>query len=331
MRHAGLCIKRQYSAFAGVARGGEKCNVLFERLVRRGFVTTSACLHNRARLYHVHHKPLYHVIGEPDSRYRRAVPARQVMQRLMRLDAALLSPDLDWLTTPAEKRAWLWTYTDAAVSDTRDPRVTDPIDRLPGTFPLGLDATGRLFVLYLVTAPWTEDFRLFLQAHTPLLEAAPTWTLRLVFSPTLGRVVDDFTTAVHEELESPLADANEVSWFFFHRRRGTDWRSYLKADSDALAAKVARCLKAYRGPRFALLYRRWLVENEAALTPVSPRIREALAAGRAGVECVVLPYDYEPFSPLVRRRRRSRRRIKVEDERVDETSRAQNPALNLCP
>jgi hypothetical protein len=331
MRHAGLCIKRQYGAFAGIARGGEKCNVFFEKLVRRGFVTTSACLHNRARLYHVHHKPLYHAIGEPDSRYRRAVPARHVMQRLMRLDAALLGPDLDWLTTPAEKRAWLRIHNDGAGSDTRDPRVTDAIDRLPGTFPLGLDLNGRLVILYLVTMPWTEDFRLFLHGHEPLLEAAPTWTLRLVFPPTLQRVVEDYTTAVHEELESPLADPNEVNWFFFHRRRGTDWRTYLKPDSEAMAAKVMRCLKAYRGPRFALLYRRWLVEDEAALKPVSPCIREALAAGHAGLECVVLPHDYEPFSPLVRRRRRTRRRITAEDEKGDKASRAQNPALNLGP
>jgi hypothetical protein len=41
MRHAGLCIKRQYGAFAGVPPGGEKCNVFFQKLVRRGFATTS--------------------------------------------------------------------------------------------------------------------------------------------------------------------------------------------------------------------------------------------------------------------------------------------------
>jgi hypothetical protein len=50
MRHAGLCIKRQYGAFAGIRPGGEKCNAFFLKLVRRGFATTSACLHNRARL-----------------------------------------------------------------------------------------------------------------------------------------------------------------------------------------------------------------------------------------------------------------------------------------
>jgi hypothetical protein len=37
MRHAGLCVKRQYAAFAGIANGGEKCNAFFDKLVSRGF------------------------------------------------------------------------------------------------------------------------------------------------------------------------------------------------------------------------------------------------------------------------------------------------------
>jgi hypothetical protein len=56
MRHAGLCVKRQYAAFAGIANGGEKCNAFFEKLARRGIVVATPCVHNRAQLYHVHHK-----------------------------------------------------------------------------------------------------------------------------------------------------------------------------------------------------------------------------------------------------------------------------------
>jgi hypothetical protein len=56
MRHAGVCVKRQYAAFACIANGGEKCNAFFEKLVRRGIAVAAPCLHNRAQLYHVHHK-----------------------------------------------------------------------------------------------------------------------------------------------------------------------------------------------------------------------------------------------------------------------------------
>jgi hypothetical protein len=335
MRHAGLCIKRQYGAFAGVPPGGEKCNVFFEKLVRRRFAAASPCLHNRARLFHLHYKPLYHAIGEPDSRYRRAVPAGQVKHRLMRVDAALISPDLDWLTTRTEKLAWLDMHRSRDGSAPFADPFADRSELLPGTFPIGVDATGRLVIVYVVTAPWTEDFRLFLKGHEAMLAAAPTWTLRVVFPASLQRVVGDYTSAVHEELESPLADPSEVGWFFFHRRRGTDWREYTKPGTEALKGKAVRCSTAYSGPRFALLYRRWLVEGEAALTPVSPCIREALAAGRAGLECVVLPHDYEPFSPLVSRRREPRRLHTVENKKREHhgeaTSRGHNPALNLGP
>src|SRR5437868_12081064 len=91
MRHAGLSLKRQYATFAGIANGGEKCNAFFAKLVRRGIAVAVPCVHNRAQLYHVHHKPLYHAIGEQDSRFRRAVPARAATERLIRLDAALMS------------------------------------------------------------------------------------------------------------------------------------------------------------------------------------------------------------------------------------------------
>ena len=47
MRHAGVCVPRQYARFAGVAYGA-KCNALFDRLVRSGFAHAIDCIHNRA-------------------------------------------------------------------------------------------------------------------------------------------------------------------------------------------------------------------------------------------------------------------------------------------
>ena len=106
MRHAGVCVPRQYARFAGVAYGA-KCNAFFDKLVRRGYARANDCIHNRARLYHVHHKPLYHVIGEAASRFRRPVSPRLAIERLMLLDAVLTTPDLEWLTTASEKAAYL--------------------------------------------------------------------------------------------------------------------------------------------------------------------------------------------------------------------------------
>ncbi|MBI4484891.1 MAG: hypothetical protein HY655_02665, partial [Acidobacteria bacterium] len=187
MRHAGLCVKRQYAAFAGIANGGEKCSAFFEKLVRGGYAVASDCVHNRARLYHVHHKPLYHAIGDPESRYRRPVPARRAAERLMRLDAALTNPDLDWLTTRSEKVAYL----------------------------------------KLRTAPESA-------AH------------------------------LAEAMVQDVADLANLKRYFFHRRRGTDPTTV----PESLRAFLERCAQVFAGPRFALLYRRWLTDGDAALSGV---------------------------------------------------------------
>jgi hypothetical protein len=260
MRHSGLCVKRQYADFASIANGGDRCNALFTKLVRRGFATGVECIHSRARLYHVHHKPLYHAIGEPDNRYRRTVPARAAAERLVRLDAALIDPELDWLTTPSEK-----------------------VDRLsaspPTPFPIGIDATGRPVFVYIAMKPWTDDFRSFLSAHVPLIAVTPTWTLRIVFPKALHRVVPEYQRALYDELESRLDQQtlNDLSWYFFHCRRRTDWNECRRAGLDAITTRFAACERAFKGPRFARLYRLWLTDEKGALTTVPSSVSEAFA------------------------------------------------------
>jgi hypothetical protein len=331
MRHSGLCVKRQYAAFAGIANGGEQCNALFDKLVRRGFAIAVECIHNRARLHHIHHKPLYHAIDAADSRYRRTVPARAAAERLMRLDAALISPDLEWLTTRSEKLAHLAARTASGSSESSaEPAADGRLDLLPGTFPIGVDATGRTVLVYVATKPWTDDFRAFLVGHLPLLVVTPTWTLRIMFPSPLQRVVPHYQQAVHEELASRLdpQTANDLQWYFFHTRRQTDWREYTGAGGDVVKQRFARCAKAFRGPRFARLYRRWLTEHEAALTPVPLSVSEAFGAGRARLECIVLPHDYDRFSPLVSHRRARGARVTADAEEGDARRRGVNPFLN---
>lgn len=330
MRHSGLCVKRQYAAFAGIANGGEKCNALFRKLVRRGFAIATECIHNRANLFHVHAKPLYHAIGEPDNRYRRTVPARAVGERLMRLDSALVSPDVEWLTTRAEKLAYaksrLALCARDSNSDVASGQTGNFATQFPGTFPIGIDASGRLLLLFLATTPWTDDFRTFLVGYIALLSVSPTWILRVVFPRALGRTVPAYEMVVQEELESPLgADTTrELQHYFFHRRRVTD----LATLPDTLRARLNRYSEVYGGPRFSHLYRRWRVDQQAAFAPVPSAVQTALANGRAAVECVVLPHTYDHLSPLVNGEHLRRRRHTADAEEGDEAPRAINPPLN---
>ena len=74
MLHSGVCLLRQYTAFAGIVHG-QKTRKFFAKLVRRGYARAYACRHNRGRLYHLQHKPLYRAIGRTDSSHRRPLSA----------------------------------------------------------------------------------------------------------------------------------------------------------------------------------------------------------------------------------------------------------------
>ena len=139
MRHSGICIPRQYASFAGIANGGRRCSAFFDKLVKRGYAHEIRCVHNRERVYHVHRKPLYFLIGEASSRYRRPLSPRVAVERLMLLDAILAVGDIEWLITAAEKAAYLDGLKTKATddrpqqptSDVARPRPSSPSSALP--------------------------------------------------------------------------------------------------------------------------------------------------------------------------------------------------------
>jgi hypothetical protein len=207
LRHGGVCVPRQYARFAGIANGGDKCYAFFDKLIRRKYAIPCECVHNRARLYRIHYKPLYRAIAEVESRYRRPVPAGRAVERVMLLDAVLESPNLNWLTSKAERVAYLAALNGpVSAAHTLDARATtQPPQRVTASsspFPIGIDAAGRALLLYLVTVPWTQEFRTFLRARATFLRSVPTWTLRFVFPRPLDRAYDSYRQVIHEELDA---------------------------------------------------------------------------------------------------------------------------------
>jgi hypothetical protein len=302
MRHAGVCIPRQYASFAGIANGGRRCNAFFDKLVKRGHAHEIRCVHNRARVYHVHHKPLYFLIGEASSRYRRPVSPRVAVERVMLLDAVLAVGDIEWLTTPAEKSAYLERLkAEAAVATPPQLSVNaapSAPSSLASVLPIGVTTEGRTLLLYLANEPTTETFRTFLQTHVGLLRVAPSWTIRIVFPRPLDHAYDAYQTVIHEELELPLHSATigELESHFELRQqaaRGEPMhpltQGFLRKGNEVFAA-----------PRFIAMYHRWLKHGNAVFAgPSSPAIAEALSSGRGQVESVVLPHPYRHLAPLV--------------------------------
>lgn len=219
MSHSGVCLPRHYATFAGVAYG-HKVNRFFERLVSRGFASVCPCLHNRALVYHVRHRPLYSAIEQSHSRLRRPVPAASVMPRLMLLDTVLEAPEVAWFTGEDDKAEHFTTRT--GIPRERLPQQPcggggAASSRLfPDALPIGVEAPNRALFVYPATRSSLVDFRPFLRRHHTLLAVLPAWTLRLVAPPDERLVEAAWQAVVECEILSllGLADGTErrVEW-----------------------------------------------------------------------------------------------------------------------
>src|SRR6267143_1219800 len=188
MRHAGVCLQRQYNAFAGTVHG-QRTRAFFAKLLRRRHASCYECRHNRGHVYQVHHLPLYKGIGQPNSRHRRPIAAGRVVDRLMILDAILRGTDITWLAAGNEIRSYVAGLPSPAggtLTTEPEQRASMAVDLSAETLRIGVDPNGRTVLLRLVTPTGPEDFRTFLGRAAPLLVSLPTWTLQLAFPRALS-------------------------------------------------------------------------------------------------------------------------------------------------
>jgi hypothetical protein len=182
-RHSGVCVMRQYSAFAGVVFG-HTTRKFFTKLERLGWVSTYDCARKRARIYHVRHRELYEAIGDAESRLRRPPTVPRALERIMLLDVILNEPDLVWLATSEEKMTHVPAFT--AITKDSLPQMTtpqgsyEPVRYFPDQVPIGIHPDGRWIVVCLLTQDARRELRTFLERHLMFLAALPTWTLRVV-------------------------------------------------------------------------------------------------------------------------------------------------------
>jgi hypothetical protein len=295
MLHAGVCLGRQYCAFAGIEYGAPVTN-LFKALYTRRFATPQVCGHHRARLFHLHYKPLYAAIGEADNRFRRPMTLARAVERLMLLDAVMADRSRTWLGTERDK---VHHFAGLGVQRHDLPSLTfrsvdeETVRFFPEKLPIGIDGDGRTPVfLYLVTRSTPMDFRLFLERHAELLRCLPAWTIRLLVPPHLTDAATLHRDAFAEHLSRPLPSdvVEELRWYFRACRDGG-------VDLDE---RYYRAQAAFAGPRFRALYRRWLMDGERVLDAVMSPVLVDVVARRVGVlETQVLPHPYLHLLPLV--------------------------------
>jgi hypothetical protein len=300
MLHAGVCVPRQYARFCGIVHGA-KTRKFFAKLVRLQYASTYDCRHNRARLYHLNQRALYAAIGEADSRLRKPVTLNRAIQRLMVLDAIVEDPDLVWLGAADEKAAHLLALTRIEQADLPHVAVGEGEARtvryFPDRLPIGIHLAGRGVVVYVVTDPWLDEFRLFLERHAALLRSLPAWTLRIVVPPQFPDIAQRSKQVVWNQLLTPLKTEmlDELRWYFEQvRSHPTSSRS------DDLDERLYRARDAFSAPRFKALYKAWKQNGEPALAGAgSHAISDAVDAGAGRVETLELGHRYGHLSPLV--------------------------------
>ena len=126
----------------------------------------------------------------------------------------------------------------------------DRVRLFPDRLPIGIDPTGRVVLLYLMTAVVYDEFSGFLQRHAGLLRTLPGWTLRLLFFKTIGESGAAFRQAVRDELASPLSAAEiaGLKRYFEQVRHAALARTWLPSD-----ARFRRIHEAFDATRYRVL------------------------------------------------------------------------------
>ena len=296
MLHAGVCVRRQYCAFARISYGRAVCD-FFGSLVKHRYASPHRCGSPRWRVFHVHHKGLYKAIGEPDNRHRKPMAVARAVERLMLLDGVLTDPQPTWLATERDKVAYFTLTHRIPRQDlpslTFRAQDSETVRYFPEKLPIGLDADGRthLFV-FLVVQDVPIDFRTFLERHAELLRALPAWTVRLVVPAAKRTAIALYETAFQEHLGSPLRPSvvADLRWYF-------QARGQRPGDSEE---RFDQAVKAFAAPRFQGLYRAWMDRGDQVLeATLSATLADAIARGSGRLECHVLSHQYTHLSPLV--------------------------------
>ena len=192
MLHSGVCMLRQYCAYAHLVHG-QKTRDFFSTLVARRLATAYSAAHRRARIFHIHGKRLYTAISEPNNRNRKPITLGRAIERLMILDAVIAEPQMRWLGSEKEKVEYFRQATSLRVGELpsisfgQAPRQT--VRYFPDKLPIGVTGDGRTHVfLYLINRDAPVDFRAFVNRHAELFRALPEWELRLLVPEHSARV-----------------------------------------------------------------------------------------------------------------------------------------------
>jgi hypothetical protein len=304
--HGGFCLRRQFSAFAGVSYGKNVCDFL-ESLVERHLARRFSVRRDRGYVYHLHARPIYRAIAQAENRNRRSASSALIARKLMVLDYVLAHLDVDWIATEQDKVSLFAERFGVSVADlpqkfyvAEQPDVPVTVRYFIHKLPVAVVGDPPVVTfLFLALEPSARPFEQFLQDHGRLLTRLPAWTIVAVGqseSPALQtceRVFARFSPASAAGNDDAIA--GDLLWYFERR---------VAVDADALASlsiadidrfRVLR--KRFQAPAFEARFRAWRGEQaEGADTLVG--FADPSVAGRGRLVIHHLNFDYSQFGSL---------------------------------
>jgi hypothetical protein len=303
--HSGYCLRRQYSAFAGIRYGKNVCDFL-ETLVARGLAERFTQRADRGLIYHLQARSLYRALGQDDNRNRRGASAALIARKIMVLDYVLRHAEVDWLSTEDEK-------VDLFEARYGVPRRDLPQRVFAASAPVA-SGTTRCFTnklpiavvgdppvasfVCLVTDSTGRGLEQFLKDHGRLFAWLPAWTVIAISANPTALLACEATFQRHVQQPTATASASteDLAWFFT-TRQAVD-QGDVSGLSVAAIDRFRTLREAFRRPIFDELYLSWRREGDAALVRHAASVRQPALRSVGTLVTELLPFDYSQFGSL---------------------------------
>jgi hypothetical protein len=302
--HSGYCLRRQYSAFAGVRYGKNVCDFL-ETLVERQLAERFTQRADRGLIYHLQARSIYRALGEDGNRNRREASAALIARKIMVLDYVLRRQEIDWLATERDK------------VDLFAERCGVPLADLPhhvfAASKVGAMGTTRYFThklpvavagdppvayfVHLATDGTGRGFQHFLADHARLFAWLPAWTVVAIGSSPAALTACEavFARSVQHPAPTSTTGVDDLRSFVATRRM-VDQGDLTRLSVSAID-RYRSLREQFSGATFEALYVDWCKRGEPALAAyATPNGRPTRSVGQLVTD--LLTFDYSQFGSL---------------------------------
>jgi len=305
--HSGFCLRRHYTAFAGLQYGAGVRDFL-DRLVSRRLARRIDFRRDRGHVYHLCNSSIYNAIGQDDNRNRRRTSAALIARKLMLLDYVLAHPETDWYATEADKVALFRDRFAVPPLDLPQRIYVSKLRETPPTFryfihkwPIGLtgDPPVPSFVV-LVTDTTGQAFDQFLRDHLALLSHLPRWRLVAVAPrhipglPACHLALGRVAASVRSPRRRTTEEIDALTFYFtiLECLERNDLNHVSIADLNRFRETRPR----FAGAEYEVLFQRWKADGPSVLEkPMAPDFTAALDDRRGVLEIYQLPIRYDRF------------------------------------